>query len=167
MSENKNKINVGSNEVLLTAEGIRRKEEELEELKTVKRQEIAERIKVAIAFGDISENSEYDDAKNEQAFNEGKIIELENMLRVARVIDEDEINTHTVNVGNTVRLWDEEFEEELCYTIVGRAEANPAEGKISYESPMGAALLGANVDQIVEVNAPAGVIRYKVIGIDQ
>lgn len=167
MAENKVKQDTISNEVLLTAEGIRRLEEELDQLKTVKRQEVAERIKVAIAFGDISENAEYDEAKNEQAFVEGKIIQLENMLRVARVVDDDELNTDVVSVGNTVVLYDEEFDEEVTYTIVGSAEADLLENKISNESPVGSALLGASVGQVVEVTTPSGVIKLKVLRIER
>ncbi len=167
MAENKAKQETTGNEVLLTAEGIRRLEEELDELKTVKRQEVAERIKVAIAFGDISENAEYDEAKNEQAFVEGKIIQLENMLRVARVVDDDDLNTDVIGVGNTVVLYDEEFDEEVTYTIVGSAEADLLNNKISNESPVGSALLGAHVGQVVEVAAPSGPVKLKVLRIER
>lgn len=167
MAENKAKQETTGNEVLLTAEGIRRLEEELDELKTVKRQEVAERIKVAIAFGDISENAEYDEAKNEQAFVEGKIIQLENMLRVARVVDDDDLNTDVIGVGNTVVLYDEEFDEEVTYTIVGSAEADLLNNKISNESPVGSALLGARVGQVVEVAAPSGPVKLKVLRIER
>ncbi|MBE5762487.1 MAG: transcription elongation factor GreA [Clostridiales bacterium] len=151
----------------MTHEGLKALEEELEFLKTVKRQEVAERIKTAIAFGDISENAEYDEAKNEQAFTEGRIIQIENMLRVAQVVDADDISTDIVGVGNTVKVYDEEFDEELEYTIVGSAEANAAIGKVSNESPVGMALLGAKVGEVVSVNAPAGVIKLKVLTIER
>ena len=118
-------------EVILTQEGYDKIEKELEFLRTEKRTEIAERIKVALGFGDLSENSEYDEAKNAQAENEGKIAELENKIRHAKIIDEAEIDTKTVQIGNTVKLYDVEFEEEVEYTIVGSTEVNLAENKIS------------------------------------
>ena len=152
-------------EVLLTQEGFDKLEQELENLKTVKRVEIAERIKVALGFGDLSENSEYDEAKNAQAENETKIAELENKIRYAKIIDESEIDTKTVQVGNTVKLLDLEFDEEVSYTIVGSTEVDIAQNKISNESPIGSAILGAKKNQIVEVNAPAGIIKYKVLSI--
>ena len=152
-------------EVILTQEGYDKIEKELEFLRTEKRTEIAERIKVALGFGDLSENSEYDEAKTAQAENEGKIAELENKIRHARIIDEKEIDTKTVQIGNTVKLYDEEFEEEIEYTIVGSTEVNLAENKISNESPIGKALLGAKKGSTVEVNAPAGVIKYQILSI--
>lgn len=152
-------------EVLLTQEGFDKLEQELENLKTVKRVEIAERIKVALGFGDLSENSEYDEAKNAQAENETKIAELENKIRYAKIIDESEIDTKTVQVGNTVKLLDIEFDEEVSYTIVGSTEVDIAQNKISNESPIGSAILGAKKNQIVEVQAPAGVMQYKVLSI--
>ena len=152
-------------EVLLTQEGFDKLEQELENLKTVRRVEIAERIKVALGFGDLSENSEYDEAKNAQAENETKIAELENKIRYAKIIDESEIDTKTVQVGNTVKLLDLEFDEEVSYTIVGSTEVDIAQNKISNESPIGSAILGAKKNQIVEVQAPAGVMQYKVLSI--
>ena len=152
-------------EILLTQEGYDNLEKELEYLKTEKRTEIAERIKVALGFGDLSENSEYDEAKGAQAANEAKIAELENKLRYAKIIDESEIDTKTVQIGNTVKLYDVEFEEEVEYTIVGSTEVNLAENKISNESPIGKALLGAKKGSTVEVNAPAGVIKYQILSI--
>ena len=154
-------------EVLLTQEGYDNLEKELEFLKTEKRSEISERIKVALGFGDLSENSEYDEAKNAQAANEIKIAELENKLRYARIIDESEINTKTVQVGNKVKIFDMEFEEELEYTIVGSTEVDLSLNRISNESPIGSALLGAKKNQVVEVNVPAGIMKYKVIGISK
>ena len=140
-------------------------EKELENLRTEKRAEIAERIKVALGFGDLSENSEYDEAKNAQAANETKIAELENKLRYARIIDESEIDTKTVQVGNTVKVLDMEFNEEESYTIVGSTEVDLAQNKISNESPIGEALMGAKKGQVVEAQAPAGVIKYKILSI--
>ncbi len=149
-------------EVILTKEGYDKLEKELEFLKTEKRTEIAERIKVALGFGDLSENSEYDEAKNAQAENEGKIAELENKIRYAKIIDEKEIDTKTVQIGNTVTVYDVEFDEEVEYTIVGSTEVNLAENKISNESPIGKALLGAKKGAKVQVNAPAGIIEYEI-----
>lgn len=154
-------------EILLTQEGYDNLEKELEYLKTEKRAEISERIKVALGFGDLSENSEYDEAKNAQAANEIKIAELENKVRYARIIDESEIDNKTVQVGNKVKILDEEFDEELEYTIVGSTEVDLAQNKISNESPIGAALLGAKKGQEVEVLAPAGTIKYKVLEISR
>ena len=152
-------------EVILTQEGYNKLEEELNYLKTEKRAEIADRIKVALGFGDLSENSEYDEAKNAQAENENKIIELENKLRNANIIDEKKIDTETVQIGNIVRVLDKEFNEKVDYIIVGSTEVNLAENKISNESPLGRALLGAKRNQVVEVEAPAGTLKYKILSI--
>ena len=152
-------------EVILTQEGYDNLEKELNYLKTEKRAEIADRIKVALGFGDLSENSEYDEAKTAQAENEGKIVELENKLRHAKIIDEKDIDTKTVQVGNKVKLYDEEFKEEIEYTIVGSTEVNLAENRISNESPLGRALLGAKKNQVIEVEAPVGVMKCKVLAI--
>lgn len=152
-------------EILLTQEGYDNLEKELDYLKTVKRGEIAERIKVALGFGDLSENSEYDEAKNAQAENEAKIAEYENKLRYAKIIDESEIDTKTVQVGNTIKLYDEEFQEEVSYTIVGSTEVDLAQSRISNESPIGAALMGRKKGETVEVNAPGGVSKYKILSI--
>lgn len=152
-------------EVILTQEGYNNLEKELEYLKAEKRVEIAERIKVALGFGDLSENSEYDEAKNAQSENEVKIAELENKLRYAKVIDEKDIDTKTVQIGNTVKLHDIEFDEDVEYTIVGSTEVNLAENRISNESPIGKALLGAKKGATVDVEAPAGVIQYKILSI--
>ena len=148
-------------EVILTQEGFDNLEKELEYLKTEKRAEISERIKIALGFGD----SEYDEAKNAQAENEALIVELENKVRYAKIIDESEIDTKTVQVGNTVKLLDMEFNEEVTYTIVGSTEVDLTQNRISNESPMGKALLGAKKNQTVEVQAPAGVIKYKILSI--
>ena len=152
-------------EVILTQEGFDNLEKELEYLKTEKRAEISERIKIALGFGDLSENSEYDEAKNAQAENEALIVELENKVRYAKIIDESEIDTKTVQVGNTVKLLDMEFNEEVTYTIVGSTEVNLAENKISNESPVGAALLGKKKNDMVEVKTPGGIAKYKVLSI--
>ena len=152
-------------EVILTQEGYNNLEKELEYLKTEKRVEIAERIKVALGFGDLSENSEYDEAKNAQSENEVKIAELENKLRHAKIIDEKEIDTKTVQIGNTVKLHDIEFDEEVEYTIVGSTEVNLAENRISNEFPIGKALLGAKKGATVDVDALSGIIQYKILSI--
>ena len=152
-------------EVLLTQEGYDNLEKELEYLKTEKRSEISERIKVALGFGDLSENSEYDEAKNAQASNEIKIAELENKLRYARIIDESEIDTKTVQVGNRVKVLDMEYNEEVEYTIVGSTEVDLSQNRISNESPIGAALLGAKKNQVVEAQTPGGVAKFKILAI--
>jgi transcription elongation factor GreA len=152
-------------EVLLTQEGYDNLEKEVEYLRTEKRAEIAERIKVALGFGDLSENSEYDEAKNAQADNEVKIANLEAKLRYAKIIDESEIDTKTVQVGNTVKVKDLEFDEEEEYTIVGSTEVDLSQNKISNESPIGSALLGAKKGEEIEVNVPAGVVKYKILSI--
>lgn len=147
------------------ADGLKKLEEELEYLKSVKRREVAERIKTAISYGDLSENSEYENAKNEQAFIEGRIITLEKMLRNARVIQSDDVGTDVVTIGSTVKLRDLEFDEIVEYTIVGSAESDPMANKISNESPVGKALLGKPKGAIVEVQAPAGTIQYEIVDI--
>ncbi len=152
-------------EVILTQEGLDKLEEELNYLKTEKRTEIAERIKVARGFGDLSENSEYDEAKNAQSENEQQIAELEIKIRNAKVIDSSEIDTKIVQIGNTVKLYDEEFEEEVVYTIVGSTEVNLEDNKISNESPIGKALLGRKKGEIVDVEAPDGIIKFKILAI--
>ena len=158
-------MNMDEKEVLLTQEGYDNLEKELEYLKTEKRAEISERIRVALGFGDLSENSEYDEAKNAQASNEIKIAELENKLRYARIIDESEIDNKTVQVGNRVKVLDMEYDEEAEYTIVGSTEVDLAQNKISNESPIGKALLGDKKNQVVEVHAPAGIMKYKILAI--
>ena len=152
-------------EVLLTQEGYDNLEKELEYLKTEKRTEISERIKVALGFEDLSENSEYDEAKNAQASNEIKIAELENKLRYARIIDESEIDTKIVQVGNKVKVLDMEYNEEVEYTIVGSTEVDLSQNRISNESPIGAALLGAKKNQVVEAQTPGGVVKFKILAI--
>ncbi len=152
---------------LLTSEGLRALENELENLKTVTRNEIAEKIKIARGFGDLSENSEYDEAKDEQARIEARIIELETMLKSAKVIDDMEVSEGTISIGTTIKLYDYEFDEEVIYTIVGSAEANPEELKISDESPVGAALIGHTEGEDVLVSTEAGSIKYKVLSVSR
>lgn len=151
--------------VVLTHEGVKELEEKLEYLKTVRRLEIAEEIKTARAFGDLSENAEYDAAKNEQAKIEGEIVMLEKMLRNATVVDEDEVDVQRVNVGTTVRILDKEYNEEIEYKIVGSAEADVSTNKISNESPVGRALLGKKVGNLVKVETPGGIIKLKILDI--
>lgn len=152
-------------EVILTQDGLKKLEDELDNLKSVKRREVAERIKVAIGYGDISENSEYEDAKNEQAFIEGRIITLEKMLRNARIISNEDVDIETVSIGSIVTLKDLDFNEIVEYSIVGTAESNPLHNKISNESPVGKAILGKKKGATVDVNVPAGMIQYQIIDI--
>lgn len=152
-------------EVVVTAEGLAKIESELDHLKSVRRREVAERIKQAREFGDISENSEYEDAKNEQAFIEGRILTLEKMLRNIRVVDESEHDPNIVGLGSRVKLRDLEFDETLEYTIVGSMEANPDDQKISNESPVGKALLGQRAGSVVEVSTPGGNIKFELLQI--
>ena len=153
-------------EIILTDEGLKKLEEELEQLKTVKRKEIAAKIKEALSFGDLSENSEYDEAKNEQAFVEARILQLEATLKNVRVLDDDELNNEIISVGSKVVLKDVEFDEEVTYQIVGSTEADTANGKISDESPVGKALLGRKLGETVTVEAPIGEILYEVLAIN-
>lgn len=152
-------------EVPLTLAGLKKLEDELEVLKSVRRREIAQRIKQAIEFGDISENSEYEDAKNEQAFIEGRILTLEKMLRNARIIEREEGATEVVGLGSTVTLRDLEQGNEFQYTIVGSAEADPGAKKISNESPVGKAILGKRKGSVVEIAVPAGLFKYQIMEI--
>lgn len=152
--------------VQLTKEGLEKLKGELETLKTQGRTDIAEKIRVARGYGDLSENSEYDEAKNEQAKIEARIIELEKMLENAVIIEED-VNTDSVTVGVTVTVYDVDFEEEMTYKVVGPAEADPMNGLISDDSPVGKALLGAKVDDIVIAEAPVGEIKFKIISISK
>ncbi|MFD0673256.1 transcription elongation factor GreA [Cohnella sp. GCM10027633] len=150
-------------EILLTKEGLAKLEAELEELKYVKRQEVAARIKLAISYGDLKENSEYHSAKNDQAFMEGRILTIQRMLRNARVANSTDMST--VAVGAVVVLLDKEMDEKIEYRIVSPSEADVLEGKISYESPLGKTLLGKRVGDLVRVDAPVGVIEYKLLEI--
>ena len=150
---------------VLTYTGLKELEEELRVLKTIRRKEVAEKIKEARGQGDLSENAEYDAAKEEQARMEARIVIVEKMLRSAEVIDEEDLDKDTVNIGSKVVLFDEEFAEEVSYALVGSAEADPAEGRISNESPLGSVLLGHKVNEIVTVEAPAGLVKYKILSI--
>ncbi|MGG4145179.1 transcription elongation factor GreA [Paenibacillus algorifonticola] len=152
-------------EIILTQEGLAQLEAELDDLKYVKRKELAARIKLAISYGDLKENSEYHSAKNDQSFMETRIIILEKMLKKARVIDVEALDTSQVNIGFTVILNDVEFAEKLEYKIVGTEEADVASNKISYESPLGKELMGKEVGSIISVNAPMGIIQYELLEI--
>lgn len=152
-------------QVILTYEGVKKVEDELEYLKTVKRKEVTQKIKTAISFGDLSENAEYDEAKNEQAFVEGRIATLENMLKNAKVIDDEDIKTDVVSIGAIVKVKDLEFEDEMEFTIVGSAEADPGKMRISNEAPIGRGLIGKRVGDKVEIQVPDGTITYEVIEI--
>ncbi len=152
-------------EVLMSFDGLKKMEEELEFLKTVRRREVAGRIKQAIEFGDISENSEYEDAKNEQAFIEGSIMALEKKLRNARIIDASDYNGDTIAVGSTVKIKNLDKDIIMEYTIVGSVETNPAQKKISNESPVGKGLLGHKVGDVFEITIPAGILKVEVLEI--
>lgn len=156
-----------SKEVVISYKKLKELEAELEYLKTEKRKEVSEKIKVARGFGDLSENAEYDEAKKEQGEVEVKIVQLEKMLKNAKVIDEDEIDTSKVTLGTKVKIFDVDMEEEDEYEIVGSTEANPAENKISDESPLGIALLGAEPGATVTVKSPNGEYEVKVISISK
>ncbi|GGE12908.1 transcription elongation factor GreA [Marinithermofilum abyssi] len=153
-------------EVLLTEEGLAKVKAELEELKTKKRAEVAQRLKEAIAQGDLSENAEYDSAKEEQAFIESRIVTLENMVRNAKIINQDNQNKNFVSVGTKVTIQEMPEGEKETYTIVGSAESDPLSGKISNESPIGAELIGKREGETVRVPAPSGTIEFKIISID-
>ena len=153
--------------VVLTYEGLKRLEEELETLKTVKRKEVAEKIKEARGQGDLSENAEYDAAKDEQRDIEARIEELENILKNAEVVVEDEVDFDKINVGCKVKVFDVTFDEEMEFRIVGSTEANSLEGKISNESPVGQALMGRKVGETVDVETQAGTIQYKILDISR
>ena len=150
-----------------TADGIRKMEEELDYLRSVKRGEVAEKIKVARSFGDLSENAEYDEARKEQAFMEGRIMELETTLSNAQVIREDELNNDMVNVGSTVTVFNETRGKRQVYSMVGSSEADPFKGKISQDYPIGAALVGRRVGESVQVTVPAGVHTLRIESISR
>lgn len=156
---------MANEQIILTKDGLKEKQEKLEYLKTVKRGEISQQIKEARAFGDLSENAEYDEAKNEQARVEAEISQLEKILRNAVVVEDHEIDVNVVSIGTTVRILDVEFDEEEVYSIVGSAEADADKKRISNESPVGAALLGKKIGEIAEVAAPGGTIALKIIDI--
>ena len=147
-------------ELLLTKDGLEKLENELNHLRTVKRKEVAARIKEAISYGDITDNSEYEDAKNEQAFIEGRIISLEKTLRRSRLLEKEDTDAHIIALGSKIKLKDLELNETYDYTIVSTAEANPLDNKISNESPVGKAIIGLTAGEEVEVKAPVGVIKY-------
>lgn len=152
-------------ETVLTSEGLVKLEQELENLKTVRRREVADKIKIAISFGDLSENSEYDEAKNEQAMIEARILQIEAMLKNVKILDVGELDTEVVNVGSKVHVLDVEFDEDETFHIVGSTEANPDAGKISDESPVGKGLLGHRVGDIVAIPVPNGTVNYKILDI--
>jgi transcription elongation factor GreA len=152
---------------VMTYEGIKKMEDELDYLKTTRRKEVTEKIKVALSFGDLSENAEYDEAKNDQAFLEGRIIQIEKMLKSATIVDESEIIKDIVNVGSIVKVKDYEFDEEVDFLMVGSAEADPIENKISSESPVGSALMGKKAGDIVEVQVPDGVVKFEILNISR
>ncbi|MGE5550926.1 MAG: transcription elongation factor GreA [Bacteroidota bacterium] len=157
----------GQKEVLLTLDGLTRLEKELDNLKTVRRREVAERIKQALEFGDISENSEYEDAKNEQGFIESRIMQIENILRNARVLEEGDVDTETVSLGSRVSLEEIDNHEDVSYLIVGSAEADPERARISNESPVGRALIGQKVGATVTVAVPMGNVKYRIKAIER
>lgn len=152
-------------DVILTRDGLEKLELELEDLKTVKRKEVADRIKQAIGFGDLSENSEYEDAKNEQAFIEGRILTLEKMLRNVKVIEDDNVVEGEVSIGSVVKVRDIEMDEEEEYKLVGTVEADPMNNRISNESPVGRAIIGHKVGEIVDVEVPMGIIKYEIMSV--
>ena len=152
---------------ILTYEGLKKLEDELEDLKVVKRKEVSQKIKEAREQGDLSENAEYDAAKDEQRDIEARIEEIEKILKNAEVVVEDEVDLDRINIGCQVKILDLEYDEELDYKIVGSTEANSLKGKISNESPVGKALIGAKIGDIVEVETQAGVIKYKVLEIER
>jgi len=156
---------MSNNEILMSPEGLKKMEDDLDNLKTTRRKEVAMRIKQAIEFGDISENSEYEDAKNEQAFIEGSILSLEQKLRNVRLIDMDDVDIKKVSVGSAVRYYDYNHDKEQEYTIVSSVESDPFNGRISNESPVGAGLLGKIVDEEVEISVPSGKLRVKILEI--
>ena len=156
-----------SKQILLTTEGLKNLESELEELKVVKRKEIAEKIKVALSFGDLSENSEYDEAKNEQAKVESQIAELEETLKHVRVVSAKELKTDTVTVGSHVKVYDYSLEEEQTYHIVGSNESDPLNGLISDQSPIGKAIIGTKQGDVVSITIPSGEMRLKIVSIEK
>lgn len=153
--------------VVMTYDGLKKMEQELENLKTVRRKEVAEKIKEARGQGDLSENAEYDAAKEEQGEIESRIVQLENLLRNAEVIDEDVLKMDVVNLGSKVTVLDVEFDEEMEYSIVGSTEADPMNGRISNESPLGMALLGQKVGATVMADTPDGEVAFKILNIQK
>lgn len=158
---------MSAKQITVTDEGYKKLVDELEYLKTTKRKEVVEAIKVALSFGDLSENSEYDEAKNEQAKTETRIVELEETLKHVKVISGDDVSTDTVSIGNKVKVHNEEFDEDIEYTIVGSTEADPLTNMISDQSPIGSALIGSKVNDVVSVETPSGIINLKILEISK
>lgn len=154
-------------QIVVTDEGLKKLQDELDFLKNVKRKEVVEAIRVALSFGDLSENSEYDEAKNEQAKVEAQILELEDTLAHVKVINENEVHTDSVNVGARVKVYNEKYDEEVEYTLVGSTEADPITNKISDQSPIGMAILGSKIGQIVTVSTPGGDMKLKILEISK
>ncbi len=161
MSMNKEK------QIVLTSEGLKKLENELDELKTKTRKTVADKIKLAISFGDLSENSEYDEAKNEQALVEARILQIENMLKNVKIVDSSDLTDDIVQIGSKVKINDLTFDEVFEYRIVGSMEANPNEGRISDESPVGKSLLGRRLGDVVEATTPAGKLKLKIMSISR
>lgn len=158
---------LANKKVILTDEGLKKLEKELEQLKTVKRKEVAEKIKVALSFGDLSENSEYDEAKNEQAMVEARIMQLDSILKNVKVLDESQLNTESINIGCKILLKDIEENVDVNYHLVGSTETDPTNGRISDESPVGKALLTHKVGDIVEIETPGGISSFEVLNISK
>ncbi len=158
---------MANKKVILTDEGLKKLEKELEQLKTVKRKEVAEKIKVALSFGDLSENSEYDEAKNEQAMVEARIMQLDSILKNVKVLDESQLNTESINIGCKILLKDIEENVDVNYHLVGSTETDPTNGRISDESPVGKALLTHKVGDIVEIETPGGISSFEVLNISK
>lgn len=154
-------------QAMLTDEGLKNYEQELEYLKSVKRKEVAEKIKVALSFGDLSENSEYDEAKNEQAILESRIAQIDAILKNVKIIDESELSNELIHVGSKVLVHDYEMDEDVTFQIVGSNEADPFNGKLSDESPVGNALLGQAVGDEIEVTVPNGTLKFKILEISK
>ena len=154
-------------QTIVTSEGLAKLEQELENLKTVRRKEVAEKIKVALSFGDLSENSEYDEAKNEQAMIESRIAQIEAMLKNVKMVDKSQLDTSVVSIGSTVKIENTNDNAVMSYSIVGSTETAPEMGKISDESPVGKALLGHKVGELVDVEVPAGMMQFKILEISK
>ena len=152
-------------QIVVTSEGLKKLEEELEYLKTVKRKEVVEAIRVALSFGDLSENSEYDEAKTEQGKTESRINELEEMLKHVKVVDDTDVKTDKVSVGNVVKVHDKTYNEDIEYILVGSTEADPMQNKISDLSPIGRAIMGAKVGDNVSYETPSGTAKLKILSI--